>query len=45
MADLAFIVVGVIGFGLWTWRVPYRTARRRVRPYLPDRARNGHAAP
>lgn len=28
MADLAFIVVGVIGFGLWAWRVPYRTARR-----------------
>jgi hypothetical protein len=31
MADLAFIVVGVIGFGLWAWRVPYRTARRRAR--------------
>lgn len=31
IADLAFIVVGVIGFGLWAWRVPYRTARRRAR--------------
>ncbi len=31
MADLAGIVVGVIGFGLWAWRVPYRTARRRAR--------------
>lgn len=31
IADLAFIVVGVIGFGLWAWRVPYRTARRGAR--------------
>lgn len=31
MADLALVVVGVIGFGLWAWRVPYRTARRRAR--------------
>ena len=27
MADLAGIVFGVIGFGLWAWCVPYRTAR------------------
>jgi hypothetical protein len=40
MADLAFIVVGVIGFGLWAWRVPYRTARRRVRR---DGSGNWHA--
>jgi len=31
IADLAFIIVGAIGFGLWAWRVPYRTARRRAR--------------
>jgi hypothetical protein len=31
IADLASIVVGVIGFGLWAWRVPYRAARRRAR--------------
>jgi len=28
---LAAIVIGVIGFGLWAWRVPYRAARRRAR--------------
>ena len=27
MADLAGIVFGVIGFSLWAWCVPYRTAR------------------
>lgn len=31
IADLAMMVIGTIGFGLWLWRVPYRTARRRVR--------------
>lgn len=31
MTDLACIVFGVIGFGLWAWRVPYRTARRWAR--------------
>ena len=31
MTDLAYIVFGAIGFGLWAWRVPYRTARRRAR--------------
>ena len=31
MTDLANIVFGAIGFGLWAWRVPYRTARRRAR--------------
>jgi hypothetical protein len=30
IADLASIVVGVIGFGLWAWRVPYRAPRRRA---------------
>jgi hypothetical protein len=31
MTDLAYIVLGVIGLGLWAWRVPYRAARRWVR--------------
>jgi hypothetical protein len=31
MADLAAIVVGVLGFGLWAWLVPYQTARRLAR--------------
>lgn len=31
IADLAFIVIGAIGSGLWAWRVPYQTARRRAR--------------
>lgn len=30
ITDLAFIVVGVIGFGLWAWLVLYRTAHRRA---------------
>ena len=31
IADLACAVIGAIGFGLWAWSVPYRTARRRAR--------------
>jgi hypothetical protein len=33
MADLALIVAGAIAFGLWSWRVPWRTARRRLVGY------------
>jgi hypothetical protein len=39
IGDLAAIVVGAIGFGLWAWRVPYRAARRRAHrdiPLTPD---------
>lgn len=31
VGDLALIIVGAIGFGLWSWRVPYRIVRRRLR--------------
>lgn len=29
--DVAAMAAGAIGFGLWAWRLPYRTVRRRMR--------------
>jgi hypothetical protein len=31
IGDLAGLVLGAIGLGMWAWRVPYRALRRRAR--------------
>jgi hypothetical protein len=30
IADLAMIIIGAVGFGLWAWLVPHRAMRRRI---------------